>query len=139
MGKGKSERLDLAGWRKSMEQQNPGSDNNANVIEQKATFGLLTDLLIAPAVTIILAARDFSYIYGHLIFSGLFIILAPLVIAARHPFSNKKNVINLYFDLFSGNFLQFSFIHRACLITLVIVDSAGMLLIMAFLYNKFIP
>ncbi|GEM_PF-5931692 len=47
------------------------------------------------------------------------------------PFSNRKNVINLYFDLFSGNFPQFSFIHKACLIALVIVDVAGLALILA--------
>ena len=121
-----------------MKPENSGNDLHIKQIEPKATIWLLIDLLIVPAVTIWFVVQDFSIIYGHFIFFGLFFILGPFFCLIKHPLSDDKNVINLYFDLFSRNYSQFSLIHQVCLITLVIVDVIGVAMILVFVFIKFI-
>lgn len=121
-----------------MNMEKSGSDLHIKKIESKATIWLLIDLLIVPVITIWFAAKDLSSIYGNFIFLGLFFILGPFFCLIKHPLSDDKNVINLYFDLFSGNYSQFSLIHQVCLITLVIVDAAGIAMILVFLMTKLI-
>lgn len=120
-----------------MTPENSGNDLHIKQIEPKATIWLLIDLLIVPVVTIWFAVKDFSIIYDHFIFFGLLFIIGPFFCLIKQPLSDDKNVINLYFDLFSRNYSQFSLIHQLCLITLVIVDGLGLTMILVFIFLKF--
>lgn len=121
-----------------MNSETSASEQKIRKNDPEANFWTLLDLLSAPAVMLFFLATDFSNIHADfLLISGIFFIFGPVVTLIRHPLSNDKNVISLYFDLFLyEKFSRFSFIHRVCLLTLVILDTAGLVQILVFILIK---
>jgi len=109
-----------------------GVENN----QPEAGFWTLVDLLIVPGVMTFFMAKYPGSITGNLTICGALLLSGPILMIIPDLIANRKNVISLYFDLFSGKFPRFSLIHKACLITLVIVDITGLLMITGFLLKK---